>query len=220
MIDHKSKIFFLVFFLAIVSTVGVAYYRFIFAKNYSIEAQSECDPSKDACFVHVCDPEAEECTGDKTEDTSYYKVMNRLAKNIPLCDPNTAGCEAMICPQGEEGCEETLCSEDTWIEGDTCNDPEIYNASTQVNPDADTEAAEGDLSTADVTCETMNESGACTDQDTLPTDIISNSPESSAPQESTSTTATPEDTSLKQGIPFPATTVPDRIITPKEATQQ
>jgi hypothetical protein len=124
--DKQSKIFFLALFLLIALSVGVSYYRFFVAKDYIIEAEAECDPAAEACFVYVCDPQAEECSGDPEEDTSYYKVVHRKAANIPLCDPSAESCDALVCQPDEKDCEETLCDPNDLAEGDLCSDPETY----------------------------------------------------------------------------------------------
>ncbi|MFZ2299740.1 MAG: hypothetical protein WAW00_01225 [Candidatus Moraniibacteriota bacterium] len=145
--DKKSKIFFIVFFLLIAGSVAVSYYRFIVARDYIIQAEAQCDPYTEACFTYVCDPTAgEECTGDPVEDTSYYKLIYRNAKNIPLCDPNDENCAALTCPEGEAECSFTLCDPAT-AEADSvvCNDPVAY---TLENP-IEEESAEGDVEEGD-----------------------------------------------------------------------
>ena len=131
--DKKSKIFFIVFFLLIMTSVALTYYRYIVQRDYIIEAEMECDPYTEACFTYVCDPEVDGedvCTGDPVEDTSYYKIINRNAKNIPLCDPNAEDCEAFVCPEGEEECEMILCDPAT-SDGIECVDPVAYE---EANP--------------------------------------------------------------------------------------
>lgn len=134
----KNKLFFIVFGLLIIGSVSASYYRFMIAKNYIIEAEKECDPYSEACFVYVCDPEAgEECTGDPEEDTWYYKLIRRKAKNIPLCDPNDENCDVLTCQEGEEECEETLCNDavlsEMGEETGTCTDPVIYTHENPIN---------------------------------------------------------------------------------------
>lgn len=139
--DKKSKIFFLVFFLLIAGSVAATYYRYIVARDYIIEAEADCDPYTEACFTYVCDPEAgEECTGDPTEDTSYYKSINRNAKNIPLCDPAEEGCEALVCPPDEEGCEIIFCDPATAEEGTVCTDPAAYTLEHPIEEEVTEEA--------------------------------------------------------------------------------
>lgn len=142
--DKKSKIFFVVFFLLIAGSIGAAYYRYFVLRDYMIEAQASCDPFTENCFVYVCDPSVEECTGDPEEDTSYYKNISRNAKNIPLCDPVEEGCEALVCPVDEVDCTVTLCDADTASEGEVCNDPAVYASLHPEEDDAEEELEESD----------------------------------------------------------------------------
>lgn len=128
--DKKSKIFLWIFFLLIVGSIGLTYYRIVIQKNYIVEAQADCDPTTEECFVYVCDPSSEECTGDPEEDTSYYKLIKKNAGNIATCDPNDESCQPLVCEEGEKDCEEILCSEEIRTEEeitDECNDPVQYN---------------------------------------------------------------------------------------------
>ena len=128
--DKKSKIFFLILFLFILGSVAVTYWRVMIKRDYIISAQQECDPKIEACFVSKCNPEEdEECTATPEEErVSYYKSINKNAKNIPLCDPYKNECpEELACEEGEEECEEILCDEENVPEGEECNDPAVYN---------------------------------------------------------------------------------------------
>ncbi len=128
--DTKSKIYFTILFFLILGSVAFSYYKFLIVRDYFITAQAECDPSSEACFTHVCDPEAEEeCTGNQEEDTSYYTLIRRNAMYMPVCNPSEEGCEALTCPVGEPGCEMTFCDEETLAETEEnapCNDPTQY----------------------------------------------------------------------------------------------
>ncbi len=127
--DKKSKILIVVIILLIVGSVVATYWRVIVKKDYIISAQTDCDPLNENCFVWNCDPAVDGegvCTGDPEEDTWYYKIINRKAANIPLCDPNDESCEALICPPGETNCEEIFCTEDTKTKEDICTTPEEY----------------------------------------------------------------------------------------------
>lgn len=126
--DKKSKIFFQVFFFLVVVSIGVSYYKFVVIKDYAIRFQAECNPETEACFVDTCDPEAEECIGDVEQDISYYKIIQRKAYRMPLCDPNEEYCQrAMVCQKNEEDCEVIFCSDEAVEEsGATCSDPETY----------------------------------------------------------------------------------------------
>lgn len=127
--DTKSKILSVVFSLLVIGSVGIAYYRYMVVHDYIVEVEVDCDPTFEACFIYVCDPEGEECSGDPEEDTWYYKVFRRNVANIPVCDPSEESCEAYICAEGERDCEEIFCDESTLVEfdaGDACSDPEEY----------------------------------------------------------------------------------------------
>lgn len=129
-IDLKSKIFLSVIGFLIVGSVAATYWRIVVKRDYIIQAQIECDPETEECFIWECDPastvEGEACTGDEESDIWYYKIFRRNAKNIPLCDPNDENCAAYVCDPGEEDCSEELCSSENVPEGESCNDPEQY----------------------------------------------------------------------------------------------
>ncbi len=129
--DKKSKIFFLVFALLIAGSVALTFWRIMIARDYMIEAQAECDPKLEKCFVTKCDPanlaEGETCSDDPQADTSYYKIIKRKASRIPLCDPTSLDCRALVCETGEADCEYTYCDETNKEEQVAeCNDPSTY----------------------------------------------------------------------------------------------
>lgn len=150
LMDTKTKMFFIVFFLLIAGSVSVSYYKFIVKRDYIIEAQADCDPYSEKCFVSVCDPSAgEECTGNPKEDTSYYKIIRRNAQNIPLCDPKDEGCEALVCPSGEKECEIIFCDPETAKEGVVCNDPDVYTLENPIETSDAEAGSEADNATGD-----------------------------------------------------------------------
>lgn len=129
--DTKSKILFSFLGILIVLSVSASYYRYMVLHDYLVEAHVDCDPSLEICFVWECDPETEgECTGDEEEDTWYFKIAHRNAKNITSCDPQDEECQQFQCPEeGEEACDEVLCATDTLteyaLEG-SCTNPEDF----------------------------------------------------------------------------------------------
>lgn len=131
--DTKSKILFGIFGILIVLSVSASYYKFMVLHDYVVQAEVDCDPETESCFVWQCDPEvADECTGNPEEDIWYFKIAHRNAKNIPYCDPNDDSCLAFQCPEnGEDECDEVLCSTDTLdeyaIDG-ICTNPEDFVA--------------------------------------------------------------------------------------------
>lgn len=141
--DKKSKILFIALSVSVALSVFVSYYRIFIAKDYIIEAQTECDPSVEACFVAVCDPVEEECSENPQEDILYYKILQRKAANIPLCDPKEEGCRALLCEEGEVDCSEILCDSANTEEGVTCSDPNLFQATSQTEgSECDEESSE------------------------------------------------------------------------------
>ncbi len=140
-LDRKSKILFAVIAVLVVGSVAATFWRIVVKRDYIVQAQIDCDPSEENCFVWECDPnstdEWEACTGDPEEDIWYYEILNRNAKNIPDCDPNDEDCTAYICGEDEADCSYELCTEDNVPEGETCNDPEQYNIDN--SPEEDSE---------------------------------------------------------------------------------
>jgi hypothetical protein len=128
---NTSKIVTIVFFLLIGISIGFTYYKYVIQEDYMVKAQAPCDPYTESCFVAVCDPEEEECTGNVDEDTTYYKILYRNAQNIPPCDANSEeGCNASLtCWDGESECEIVACSPDAVEEGEECSNSDVYSAS-------------------------------------------------------------------------------------------
>ena len=150
--DKKSKILIWVFVILIIGAVGVTYWRIMIKKDYVIQSQVDCDPYTEKCFIWECDPastvEGEKCTGDPETDIWYYKIAERNASRIPLCDPaKDETCLPFLCEPGEIDCSETVCDLANIADGEACTDPEQY---TLENP-IEEEAAECDPET-DETC--------------------------------------------------------------------
>lgn len=138
--DKKNKIFFIVLFLLIFGSIGATYLRIVVFKNYIVEAQVDCDPETEKCFVWECDPastvEGEACTGDAENDTWYYQLVKRKAYNVPLCNPDEdenlpageAECVPMECDATtEKDCEIIFCDDENKIEQEVeCSDPAQY----------------------------------------------------------------------------------------------
>lgn len=165
--DKKSKILLWVFAVLLVGSVVATFWRIMIWRDYIIEAQVDCDPYSEKCFVWECDPESivegEACVGDPETDAWYFKVAKRNAGRIPLCDPNTdENCQPMLCEEDEMECEEMLCTEDQ-LEAQyasSCVDPIAFTAENLVEEEEATECAEGDTE-----CETAPEEEACAEGD-------------------------------------------------------
>ncbi len=126
--DKRSKIFFVVFSILVMASFLAVYYRVFVQKNYFIETEASCDPTQEMCFVHECDPLVEECSENPEENTSYYKLLHRNAKNIPLCNPAEEGCSALECQKDEVDCVVTFC--DSASEETLCSNPETYHSTS------------------------------------------------------------------------------------------
>lgn len=161
--DKKSKIFFLVFFLLIIASVAVTYWRIMVKRDYIISAQQDCDPATEQCFVSSCDPESDsECAATpEKERTTYYKIIKKNAKNIPLCDPYANECpEVLTCEEGEEECEFEYCGEENVPEGESCNNPEEYLAENPPEEECGCEEESDSTASSDSTTEAETDSTA------------------------------------------------------------
>lgn len=129
-LDRKSVILFLILGFLIAGSVAAAYWRYMIKRDYIIQAQIDCDPETENCFIWECDPmsleEGEKCTGNPDEDIWYYKILRRNAKNVPDCDPKNEDCTAYVCGEGEKDCAEELCAPENVPNGEECNNPEQY----------------------------------------------------------------------------------------------
>ncbi len=157
-----SKILLYAFIALILIAVVLTYWRIMIKKDYVIEAQIDCDPYSEACFIWECDPDATEkseaCTGDPESDIWYYKIVRRNAANIPACDPeNDETCDPWACELTEIDCGQTFCDEVTAEEqGVECNDQEQYALDNPEEEDlsADEEACNPEV---DEECEPVEE---------------------------------------------------------------
>lgn len=128
--DTKSKILFWVVATLIVLSISASYYRYMVLHDYIVEAQIDCDPQLENCFVWQCDIEIDgECSEDPEQNIWYYKYLYRNAKNIPLCDPADEQCTALTCPDGEAECEYVTCTPETLLEYEVqseCSNPSDF----------------------------------------------------------------------------------------------
>jgi hypothetical protein len=148
--DKKSKVLLWALALLIVASVGVTYWRIMIKKDYVVEAQVDCDPYENECFVWECDPEStvegEACTGDSEADTWYFAVAKRNAGKIPLCDSETdENCDPWTCEEGEKDCEAVFCEESIMEEqyASACIDPVQFAIDNPVEEEA-VECEDGD----------------------------------------------------------------------------
>ena len=170
--SRANKTFFIIFGLLLFGSIFFTYYRIMIQKNYVVEAQVDCDPYTQKCFVWECDPAStvpgEACTGDPEEDVWYYNLAKRNAANIPLCDPEKdESCAPLLCEPGEKDCEEIYCNEENKLEQEVeCNDPVEY---AKNNPPEEESAGdeEAECEEGDVECEAESAEDASGDEDSL-----------------------------------------------------
>jgi hypothetical protein len=164
--NKSGKVFLMIFSLLIAGSVFATYYRMVILKNYTIEAQVDCDPAEQACFIWECDPgsdvDGEKCTGDIEKDIWYYNLAKRKATHIPLCNPATdETCTPMACNLGEKNCEEIFCDEKNSIEQEAeCSDPTEYLKNTLLEEEEEEEECTLD----DDECQTSPQKTVSTDQ--------------------------------------------------------
>lgn len=103
---HFRRFFFtyaLVFFITLF--LAVAFFRFIYLKDFKISYESECDPSISSCFIG--------CTNEECTETYPYKYILKHATDITKrCDLNDIeNCEAAhICLREDKICEISFCN--------------------------------------------------------------------------------------------------------------
>jgi hypothetical protein len=146
--DKKSKILIWLVVVLIIGSVGATYWRIFVQKDYIISNEIDCDPYTEKCFIWECDPasqvEGEACTGDAETDIWYYKIAERKAANIPLCDPATnENCLPFQCEVDEVDCSETLCEEGNADEI-ACINPVQFTIDNPIEEEVVSECAQDD----------------------------------------------------------------------------
>jgi hypothetical protein len=135
--DKKTKAFWWTMGFLILISFLATFYRYVIKKDYMMQAQVDCDPYNEACFIWNCDPgseiEGEACTGDPEVDTWYYKIINKKANQISSCDVNAEECEPLFCGENEPDCEFVFCNDENKEENgsENCINPVDY---TVANP--------------------------------------------------------------------------------------
>jgi hypothetical protein len=169
--SKSGKIFFIVFGLLILGSIFATYYRIMIKKNYIIEAQVDCDPYENKCFIWECDPASdvvgEKCTGDAEKNIWYYNLAKRNASKIPLCDSETDDtCAPMICDSEEKDCEQIYCNEENAVEQEaTCSDPVEYTKNNPLEEEDDLSGEEVQCEEGDVECEAGSAEAECAPDD-------------------------------------------------------
>lgn len=105
---NKNYILLLVILLLFGYAIFATYHRAFVAQDYALFYDDDCDPEEKSCFIYICDPQWEECTGDPEEDTWYYKTYEISAVDISTCDPLGDRCEEFDC-EAIESCVVRYC---------------------------------------------------------------------------------------------------------------
>ena len=141
--NKKSQILTIVLALLIVGSVVATYYRIFVRHDYQILMEVSYDPTTESCFVYQCDAETEECTGDPEEDTWYYKLLEKSASMMPVCDAEVEECPEPMCAEGEMNCSITYCDLEA---GEECSNPEEFIEETESETIEEVDSLEADLS--------------------------------------------------------------------------
>ncbi len=145
--NKKSQALTIVLVALILVSVFATYYRIFVRHNYQILAEVSCDPTTESCFVYQCDSEAGECTGDPAEDTSYYKLLEKNASKMPVCDAETEECPELVCAEGEINCSVRFCDAEA---GEECTNPQEFIEQTQLESADGAGALEDGLSNSEI----------------------------------------------------------------------
>ena len=125
-----SKLLTFIVLLLTITSIGIVYKQYLVKEDFIVKYRIPCEQARDRCFIHECDEALEECTGNAEEDTSYYTIMYRLAKNIPSCDDEENCSDSMMCNESEKSCSKVFCDDATSLtEGAECSNPEDFSNS-------------------------------------------------------------------------------------------
>ena len=136
-----NRIFYIVFALLIIGSVGFTFYRIVILKDYQIVAETSCDPATEACYYYAPEPCATddtECLSSPAEEPYDYKLISKKAASIYECEKTSEklGCnEELTCLENEKDCSYTYCDPENLAEWEVCSEkpaPEILEANTTI----------------------------------------------------------------------------------------
>lgn len=163
--DKKSKILFAFLSVFIIFSVGATFYKTIILQDFVVYSEIDCDPASESCFIRKCDPEVdgtEICSGNPEDNTWYYKMVYKNAKNVAKCGVDAEDCNPFQCMEGEDDCREVLCTADTLAEyklDGECTNPVNFQEVEEIEiPEEESAGVEG-------------ESGYTTSSEKIPEDI-------------------------------------------------
>jgi hypothetical protein len=124
----KNKIFWSIFTLLIILSVGFTFLRVYVWKDYLITANTSCDPKIEAsCFVVESEvvPTDENGIQATTTETTYYKIITIKAADVFACEQTAEklNCgEELTCADAQENCTYEYCTEENVPEGESCSE--------------------------------------------------------------------------------------------------
>ncbi len=110
--NKGNKILLAIIVLLIIYAIAAAYYRFFITRDYQVVAEISCEPETESCFSYE----------DEETELYYYKLINKNAANVPVCNPGIDECEELFCEDEEENCEVSYCDIENLEEGEMCDD--------------------------------------------------------------------------------------------------
>lgn len=138
-IENKSRvsniIFYTVFILLILGSVGFTFWRIVIQKDYQIVSETSCDPVTESCFHYdavVCDEGDTACVASDAYD---YKKISKKAASIYACEQTeekTDCTEELSCLEDEEDCSYTLCDPENLAEGEVCAETPVAEEVSEV----------------------------------------------------------------------------------------
>lgn len=83
--------------------IGASWYRFMYARDYTISYEGFCDPYTSSCFEY--------CEDDECLEPFHYTWVERNAAIVfEMCGELVLDCEGVdVCNDGEVGCSVSYC---------------------------------------------------------------------------------------------------------------
>ena len=135
--NRNTKIVLIIVGVAIFLSVGTTFYRYYVLRDYLVHAEVACDPQKENCFVRYCTVDDwDPCDFLHVKYTRYYKIVAKLASNIPVCNQNKQQCAPLTCDPLEKNCQVITCTEG--YNDDSCSD--VTATSTPSDPGVQNES--------------------------------------------------------------------------------
>ena len=104
----SEKLLTIILFILVLSSISIAFYKYIIKQNYIIESESTCDPATQVCFERNCDTDlGSNACNDGSYNLKYFNLIKRSASDVGNCDDTDTLC-ASACTL-ENGCTLLTC---------------------------------------------------------------------------------------------------------------